>query len=152
MLASLRQCQNGCAQRPVASSAEQLGSSSQRCVSFHSRLSSCSAMFNTAPSCCSLWQVLFFGYSTLDAILAGVNGGEMRGADPKVALDAIMLLGAKLAATSICLGAGLVGGTFAPSLFLGAVLGVAFHAAANFGLDAAIDSLAQVSAIKHLVS
>lgn len=89
-------------------------------------------------------EVLFFGYSTLDAILAGVNGGEMRGADPKVALDAIMLLGAKLAATSICLGAGLVGGTFAPSLFLGAVLGVAFHAAANFGLDAAIDSLAQL--------
>ncbi len=33
------------------------------------------------------------------------------------------LLGAKLAATAVCVGGGLVGGLFAPSLFLGALVG-----------------------------
>ena len=33
------------------------------------------------------------------------------------------LLFAKIAATSVCLGGGLVGGLFAPSLFLGALVG-----------------------------
>lgn len=89
-------------------------------------------------------QVLFFGYSTLDAILAGPSTLRQGGVEPAVAAEALTLLVAKLAATAICLGSGLVGGTFAPSLFLGAVLGVAFHGAAASGLDAAIGVLQQV--------
>jgi len=89
-------------------------------------------------------QVLFFGYSTLDAILAA--GQDLADAAPSPlapsgAAEAITLLGAKLLATAVCVGSGLVGGTFAPSLFLGAVLGVAFHSVATAGLDTAILAL-----------
>ena len=48
-------------------------------------------------------------------------------ADSPIPAGASLLL-AKLLATSFCLGSGLVGGTFAPSLFLGAVLGGACRA------------------------
>jgi H+/Cl- antiporter ClcA len=89
--------------------------------------------------------VLFFGYSTLDAILAGPSTLPQGGGDLIVTAEALTLLIAKLAATVICLGSGLVGGSFAPSLFLGAVLGVAFHGAAAAGLDAAIGVLPQVA-------
>jgi H+/Cl- antiporter ClcA len=92
-------------------------------------------------------QVLFFGYSTLDAILAGPSTLPQGGVEPAGAAEALTLLAAKLAATAICLGSGLVGGTFAPSLFLGAVLGVAFHGAAASGLDAAIGALPQVGRV-----
>lgn len=36
--------------------------------------------------------------------------------------DLLMLLVAKVTATSVCVGGGLVGGLFAPSLFLGALV------------------------------
>jgi chloride channel protein, CIC family len=59
------------------------------------------------------------GYSTIQAILGG-------------SLDApallILLFAAKLAATSVSLGAGSSGGIFSPSLFMGATLGAAFGA------------------------
>jgi len=57
------------------------------------------------------------GYSTVQAILAG-------GLDLPELL--ILLFAAKLAATSISLGAGSSGGSFSPSLFMGATLGAAF--------------------------
>lgn len=46
------------------------------------------------------------------------------------------LLSAKIAATSICVGGGLVGGLFAPSLFLGAIVGdIAGHFQASDVVD-----------------
>jgi chloride channel protein, CIC family len=57
------------------------------------------------------------GYSTIQAILAG-------GLDLPALL--IILFAAKLAATSISLGAGSSGGIFSPALFMGATLGAAF--------------------------
>jgi len=71
------------------------------------------------------------GYSTIQAILTG-----------ELALPALLaiLFAAKLAATSISLGAGSSGGIFSPSLFMGATLGAAFgvllnaiHPMDNFG-------------------
>ena len=71
------------------------------------------------------------GYSTIQAILTG-------GLDLPALL--IILFAAKLAATSISLGAGSSGGIFSPSLFMGATLGAAFgvlvqaiHPMENFG-------------------
>ena len=61
-----------------------------------------------------LSQTLFFGYKTLNSLLKDSN---------TLALD----LGVKLVLTVISAGSGLVGGTFAPSLFLGAMLGALFH-------------------------
>jgi chloride channel protein, CIC family len=69
------------------------------------------------------------GYSTIQAILTG-------GLDLPALL--IILFAAKLAATSISLGAGSFGGIFSPSLFMGAMLGGAFgilvHARPSAGL------------------
>jgi hypothetical protein len=60
-------------------------------------------------------QVLGVGYDTIEALL-GSNGGV-----PLATL--VVLLGVKLLATGISNATGFVGGGFAPSLFLGAVLG-----------------------------
>ncbi len=61
-------------------------------------------------------QVFGVGYETIDGALAG-----------KVAVALLWtLIVAKLAATSLTLGSGGSGGVFAPSLFLGAMLGGAF--------------------------
>jgi H+/Cl- antiporter ClcA len=60
-------------------------------------------------------QVLGVGYDTIEALL-GSDGGI-----PLLAL--LLLLGVKLLATTVSNATGFVGGGFAPSLFLGAVLG-----------------------------
>jgi chloride channel protein, CIC family len=71
------------------------------------------------------------GYATIQAILTG---------DLSLPALLIILFAAKLAATSISLGAGSSGGIFSPSLFMGATLGAAFgvlvqavHPMENFG-------------------
>jgi chloride channel protein, CIC family len=71
------------------------------------------------------------GYSTIQAILTG---------DLAAPALLVILFAAKLAATSISLGAGSSGGIFSPSLFMGATLGAAFgvllnaiHPMENFG-------------------
>jgi len=102
-------------------------------------------------------QILFFGYATLDDILAtgaaptaaeaskvlaGVSPSGLSGADLVTLSDQLALLAAKLIATSLCVGSGLVGGTFAPSIFLGAVLGVAYQSAAGGVLKAIADAIA----------
>jgi H+/Cl- antiporter ClcA len=118
-------------------------------------------------------QVLFFGYSTLDAILAtgdtAMGIGSIAAADvPPLGpgssmslesqlssglatterlrnvggLELLDLLFAKLLATSLCVGAGLVGGTFAPSLFFGAVLGVCYQSIAGDVLARLADAIA----------
>ena len=63
-------------------------------------------------------QTLFFGYETLNSLLA------------KTALPTdvlLQLLFAKTISTALAAASGLVGGTFAPALFLGAMTGGAFH-------------------------
>ncbi|KAL7445760.1 hypothetical protein ACHAXH_008021 [Discostella pseudostelligera] len=63
-------------------------------------------------------QVLFFGYETLNGLFLNNN----------ISTDYLfILLLAKLLTTAISASSGLVGGTFAPSLFLGGVLGAGFH-------------------------
>jgi len=63
-------------------------------------------------------QVLFFGYETLNGLLSN-------NAIPTVTL--LTLLGAKIFTTAISAGSGLVGGVFAPSLFMGGMCGASFH-------------------------
>lgn len=95
-------------------------------------------------------QVLFFGYSTLNAILAAGANVDAEGTSGLASevlggpWQLLALLGAKLAATSLCLGSGLVGGTFAPSLFLGAVLGAAYQSVIGHGLAAVAEAFANL--------
>jgi len=63
-------------------------------------------------------QVLFFGYETLNGLLENDNL-------PTEVL--LTLLIAKTFTTAVSAGSGLVGGVFAPSLFLGGMTGAAFH-------------------------
>lgn len=63
-------------------------------------------------------QTLFFGYDTLNALLA---------VEIFPTFAALQLLLAKFATTTVATASGLVGGTFAPSLFLGGVLGAIYH-------------------------
>jgi H+/Cl- antiporter ClcA/CBS domain-containing protein len=62
-------------------------------------------------------EILGIGYDTIEAVLRDVQF-------PLVML--LWLLGAKLLAAAVSLGSGLVGGIFAPSLFLGALFGAAY--------------------------
>lgn len=63
-------------------------------------------------------QILFFGYETLNTLLGTT----------KLSTELILcLLFAKIFTTAVSAGSGLVGGTLAPSLFLGAMTGAAFH-------------------------
>ncbi len=62
-------------------------------------------------------QLLGVGYETVEAIL---------GNTPFSIVLLISLLGLKLFATSLCLGSGLVGGGFAPAMYLGACLGAVY--------------------------
>lgn len=63
-------------------------------------------------------QILFFGYETLNSLLANRTL-------PTTLL--LSLLAVKTIMTGVAAGSGLVGGTFAPALFLGAMVGASFH-------------------------
>jgi H+/Cl- antiporter ClcA len=63
-------------------------------------------------------QILFFGYETLNSLLSN---------NTLPTTVAISLLLVKTVMTAVSVGSGLVGGTFAPSLFLGAMTGATFH-------------------------
>lgn len=63
-------------------------------------------------------QILFFGYETLNSLLANTTL-------PTTLL--LSLLFVKTVMTAVSAGSGLVGGTFAPALFLGAMVGASFH-------------------------
>lgn len=78
-------------------------------------------------------QVLFFGYATLDSILADTDTLSVG--------YLAELCAVKLYLTAFCAAAGLVGGTFAPSLFLGATAGAAYHSVAAVGVASAAGSL-----------
>lgn len=83
--------------------------------------------------------VLFNGYATLNTILADTS--------PPDSLTLLQYCGVKMATTASSLACGLVGGLFAPSLFLGATAGGAYGqivsgaaelAATTFGIDSGI--------------
>ena len=82
-------------------------------------------------------QILFFGYETLNALLANNSL-------PTSLLLTLLLV--KTLTTALSAGSGLVGGTFAPSLFLGAMTGASFHNIACF----MVDSLAVPSSLAPL--
>ena len=63
-------------------------------------------------------QILFNGFDTLNVALANRTL-------PTLLL--LQLLGMKMLLTAVSAGSGLVGGTFAPSLFLGGMVGASFH-------------------------
>jgi len=65
--------------------------------------------------------VLFFGYETVNALLAETS--------PYVGDTGMLLslLALKVTLTASCVGSGLMGGVFAPSLFFGATLGAAYN-------------------------
>ena len=63
-------------------------------------------------------QILFFGYETLNGLLANKSMATS---------TLLSLLGVKMCTTAIASGSGLVGGTFAPSLFFGSMLGASVH-------------------------
>jgi H+/Cl- antiporter ClcA len=63
-------------------------------------------------------QILFFGYETLNGLLKNNS----------LPTDTLLtLLVVKMFTTAVSVGSGLVGGTFAPSLFFGAMVGASFH-------------------------
>ena len=73
-------------------------------------------------------QILGVGYGTIEQILNG----------ERLALGLLLLLlAAKMVLTAVCIGGGFPGGVFAPSLFLGAMLGAAF----GQGMDMLFPSL-----------
>mmetsp|Transcript_56859 Transcript_56859/g.138422 ORF Transcript_56859/g.138422 Transcript_56859/m.138422 type:complete len:585 (+) Transcript_56859:87-1841(+) len=73
-------------------------------------------------------QVLFSGFDTVNDALAHRKL-------PTLLL--LTLLGVKMVTTGIAAGSGLVGGTFAPSLFLGGILGASYHNIASWLLASA---------------
>lgn len=86
----------------------------------------------------ALPQILGVGYETIGAILAN---------NPFPTSLLLLLLIAKLIATPISVGGGFIGGVFAPSLFLGAVLGGTFGQIAGHlfpGLGLSIPAYARV--------
>jgi H+/Cl- antiporter ClcA len=85
-------------------------------------------------------QILFFGYETLNTLLANTTAMSTG--------LILILLAAKICATAVSAGSGLVGGTFAPSLFLGGMTGAAFHNVVQhmFMLSSATFVLADVQA------
>lgn len=69
-------------------------------------------------------ETLYNGFSNVDTILAAP-----RSLYPPALL--MTLVAAKVGTTSVCRASGLVGGVYAPSLFMGAALGAAYGAAAS---------------------
>jgi H+/Cl- antiporter ClcA len=68
-------------------------------------------------------QILFCGYDTINIVL-----------DNRMLPTLLLftLLGVKMTTTAVAAGSGLVGGTFAPSLFLGGMVGAFFHNVATW--------------------
>ena len=85
-------------------------------VPLNLRPAACGLLVGLAGAACQ--PVLFNGYATLNTILNNDNPGD--------AATLVGLLGLKVATTASSVGAGLVGGLFAPSLFLGATAGGAY--------------------------
>lgn len=72
-------------------------------------------------------EVLYWGFENVDILL------ESRPFVKGLPADLLLqLLGAKVVATSLCRASGLVGGYYAPSLFIGAATGMAYGKFASY--------------------
>eukprot|EP00850_Spirogloea_muscicola_P016253 SM000131S26683 [mRNA] locus=s131:76846:80771:+ [translate_table: standard] len=76
--------------------------------------------------------VLYWGFHNVDEIL---HAREKSG--PKYQLI-LQLAGAKIVATALCRGSGLVGGIYAPSLFIGSAVGSVYGSMASAAIMAAV--------------
>ncbi|KAH9312937.1 hypothetical protein KI387_027972 [Taxus chinensis] len=84
--------------------------------------------------------ILYWGFTNVDEILhTGKNATA-----PGIWL-LTQLLGAKVVATALCKGSGLVGGLYAPSLMIGAAVGAVFGGSAAELINAAIPGNAAVA-------
>lgn len=77
--------------------------------------------------------VLYWGFTNVDEILHSGKTASAPGAGLLVQLTF-----AKIIATSICRGSGLVGGVYAPSLFIGSAVGSVYGSLAGKAINAAI--------------
>ncbi|KAG6553623.1 hypothetical protein Mapa_004537 [Marchantia paleacea] len=82
-------------------------------------------------------EVLYWGFANVDVLLES----QLPWVRGPPAMLLIQLVGVKVLVTSICRGSGLVGGVYAPSLFIGAALGSAYGKLATYTLAHADPSL-----------
>lgn len=76
-------------------------------------------------------EILYWGFENVDVLLESRPVDHVLGqAGPSVDL-LLQLVAVKVIATSLCRGSGLVGGMYAPSLFIGAALGSAYGSIAR---------------------
>lgn len=84
--------------------------------------------------------VLYWGFTNVDEIL---HSGKTASAPGKWLLT--QLIAAKVVATALCKGSGLVGGLYAPSLMIGSAVGSVFGDLAGKAINAAIPGHAAVA-------
>ncbi|CAM0944489.1 unnamed protein product [Alopecurus aequalis] len=84
--------------------------------------------------------ILYWGFTNVEEIL---HTGKSASA-PGIWL-LTQLAAAKVVATALCKGSGLVGGLYAPSLMIGAAVGAVFGGSASYLINAAIPSSAAVA-------
>ncbi|CAI7793116.1 unnamed protein product [Closterium sp. NIES-53] len=85
--------------------------------------------------------VLYWGFSNVNEILHSRESASAPG--PKLMTQ---LIAAKIVATALCRGSGLVGGIYAPSLFIGSAVGSVYGSLAGAAIQAAIPGKAEVAA------
>jgi len=88
-------------------------------------------------------EILYWGFENVDVLLESQRPWVRA---PPVDL-LLQLVAAKLVATSLCRGSGLVGGVYAPSLFMGAALGSAYGSLAG-AVVANADPMYHLDALK----
>ena len=96
--------------------------------------------------CCGLIAllypgVLYWGFSNVNEILHSRESASAPG--PRLMMQ---LIAAKIVATALCRGSGLVGGIYAPSLFIGSAVGSVYGSLAGAAINAAIPGKAEVAA------
>ncbi|KAI5060189.1 hypothetical protein GOP47_0024609 [Adiantum capillus-veneris] len=90
-------------------------------------------------------EVLYWGFQNVDILL---ESRPLQRSPPAILL--LQLVGVKIVATSISRGSGLVGGYYAPSLFIGAALGSAYGKLAGYAVAHA-DPMYHLDALKVAV-
>ncbi|KAK9084180.1 hypothetical protein Scep_030651 [Stephania cephalantha] len=83
-------------------------------------------------------EILYWGFENVNLLLE--SQPNTKGQPVELLLQ---ILGAKIVATSLCRASGLVGGYYAPSLFIGAATGMAYG-------KLAVDTISQFDPIYHL--
>lgn len=71
-------------------------------------------------------EILYWGFQNVDILL------ESRPSKGLSAYLLLQILGVKIFATSLCRASGLIGGYYAPSLFIGAATGMAYGKVVSF--------------------